>query len=59
MLPALTLVEEVPDSLFDQFIEAPIVAASEFLLDLFCQIRRQRYFHNRLLFYFYAFATPP
>ena len=39
-LSTLTLVEEVPDSLFDQFRGALIVAASKFLLDLLCQIRR-------------------
>jgi len=41
-VPALALVEEASNRLFDQFIAAPIAAASEFLLDLFCQIRRQR-----------------
>jgi hypothetical protein len=56
LLPTLALVEEVPNRLFDQFIAAPIVAASEFLLDLFRQIRRQRYVHDRLLSSFYAFA---
>ncbi len=49
LLATLALVEEVSDRLFDQFVGAPIVAASEFLLDLFCQIRRQRYIHDRLL----------
>jgi len=58
LLPALALVEEAPNRLFDQFIAAPIVAASEFLLDLFCQIRRQGYIHDRLLSSFYAFAAP-
>jgi len=36
----LTLVEEVPDSLFDQFIGTSIEAGSEFLLHLLSQIRR-------------------
>jgi hypothetical protein len=58
LLATLTLVEEVPDRLFDQFVAAPIVAVCEFVLDLFCQIRRQRYVHDRLLFSFYAFAAP-
>jgi hypothetical protein len=39
-LSTLTLVEEVPDGLFDQFTGALVVAASKFLLDLLCQIRR-------------------
>jgi hypothetical protein len=38
-LTALTFVEEVPDSLFDQFVRALIAAASKFLLDLRSQIR--------------------
>ena len=38
-LATLTLVEEVPDRLFDQFIGAPIAAASEFLLNLLSQVR--------------------
>jgi hypothetical protein len=60
-LATLALVEEAPNRLFDQFIAAPVVAAGEFLLDLFCQIRRQRYVHDRLLSSFYAFAarSPP
>jgi hypothetical protein len=58
LMATLALVEEVSNCLFDQFIAAPIVAASEFLLDLFCQIRRQRYVHDRLLFSSYAFAAP-
>jgi len=37
-LATLTLFQEVPDSLFDQFIATPIPAASEFLLDLPSQI---------------------
>ena len=37
-LATLTLVEEVPDRLFDQFIGALIPAAGEFLLDLLSQI---------------------
>jgi hypothetical protein len=32
LLPTLALVEEVPNRLFDQFIAAPIVAASGSLL---------------------------
>src|SRR5437899_1537639 len=39
-LTTLTVVKEVPNSLFDQFIGAPIAAASEFLLDLRSQIGR-------------------
>ena len=35
---ALTLVKEMPDSLFDQLIAALIPATSEFLLDLLSQI---------------------
>jgi hypothetical protein len=58
LLAALALVEEAPNRLFDQFIAASVVAAGEFLLDLFCQIRRQRYIHDRLLSSFYAFSTP-
>jgi hypothetical protein len=57
LLAALTLVEEVSNRLFDQFIAAPIVAAREFLFDLSCQIRWQRQIHDRLLFSFYAFAA--
>jgi hypothetical protein len=58
-LPAtLALIEELPNGLFDQLIATPIAAASEFLLDLFCQIRRQRYVHDHLLSLFYAFAAP-
>jgi len=38
LLATLTLVKEVPDSLFDQFIAALISAAGEFLLDLLSQI---------------------
>ncbi|HEU0141732.1 MAG TPA: hypothetical protein VFQ79_18565 [Bryobacteraceae bacterium] len=37
-LPTLTLIKEVPDRLFDQFIPAVIPAAGEFLLDLPSQI---------------------
>jgi hypothetical protein len=58
LLAALALIEELSNGLLDQFIAAPIAAASEFLLDLFCQIRRQRYVHDRLLSSFYAFAAP-
>jgi len=39
-LPTITLVEEVPDGLFDQFAGGLITAASNFLLDLLVQIRR-------------------
>jgi hypothetical protein len=49
LLATLALVEEAPNRLFDQFVTAPIVAVSEFPLDLFCQIRRQRYVHDRFL----------
>jgi hypothetical protein len=58
LLATLALVEEVSNRLLDQFIAAPIAAASEFLLDLFCQIRRQSCVHDRLLSSFYAFAAP-
>ena len=58
LLATLALVEEVSNCLFDQFVAAPIVAVSEFPLDLFCQIRRQRYVHDRRLSSFYAFAAP-
>jgi hypothetical protein len=58
LLATLALVEEVSNRLFDQFVTASIVAVGEFLLDLFCQICRQRYVHDRLLFSFYAFAAP-
>jgi hypothetical protein len=58
-LATLALVEEASNRLFDEFIAAPIVAASELLLDLFCQIRRQRYVHDRLLYSFYALAPAP
>jgi hypothetical protein len=58
LLATLALVEEVSNRLFDQFVTASIVAVSKFLLDLFCQIRRQRYIHDRLLSSFYAFAAP-
>ena len=57
LLATLALVEEASNRLFDQFIAIPIVAASEFLLDLFCQIRRQRYVYDRLLSSFYALAA--
>jgi len=40
LLATLTLVEEAPDGLFDQFIGAPIAAASKLLLHLLSQIRR-------------------
>src|ERR1035441_6128468 len=49
LLATVALVEEVSNRLFDQFVTASIVAVSEFLLDLFCQIRRQRYVHDLLL----------
>lgn len=39
LLPTPALVEEVANRLFDQFVATPIVAASEFLLDLLCQVR--------------------
>jgi hypothetical protein len=58
LLATLALVEEVSNRMFDQLIAAPIAAASEFLLDLVSQIRRQRYVHDRLLPSFYAFAAP-
>jgi hypothetical protein len=37
-LATLTLIEEVPDSLFDQFVATLIPTAGEFPLDLFAQI---------------------
>jgi hypothetical protein len=43
LLATLALIEEVTNCLLDQFIAASVVAAGEFLIDLFCQIRRQRY----------------
>jgi hypothetical protein len=49
LLATLTLVEELSNRLFDQLIAAPIAAASEFLLDMDSQIRRQRYVQDRLL----------
>jgi hypothetical protein len=39
-LATLMLVEEVPDSLFDQFIGTSIKAGSKLLLHLLSQIRR-------------------
>jgi hypothetical protein len=39
-LSALPLVEEMPNSLFDQFVGVLVAAAREFLLDLRFQIRR-------------------
>jgi hypothetical protein len=39
-LATLTLVEEAPNRLFDQFIGAVIAAAGEFRLNLLSQIRR-------------------
>jgi hypothetical protein len=57
LLATLALIEELPNGLFDQLIATPIVAAREFLLDLFCQIRRQRYIHDRPLPSFYAFEA--
>jgi hypothetical protein len=56
-LASLTLVEEVPDRLFDQFIDAAIAAAGEFLVDLRSQIRWQRDVHGRFLNSFYAFRS--
>jgi hypothetical protein len=58
LLATLALVEELSNRHFDQFVTASITAASEFLLDLLSQIRRQRYIHDRLHFSFYAFAAP-
>jgi len=49
LLATLALVEELSNRLFDQLVAASIAAASEFLLDLLSQIRRQRYVHDRLL----------
>jgi hypothetical protein len=39
-LAALTLIEEAPDRLFDQFIGTLKASTGEFLLDLLSQIRR-------------------
>jgi hypothetical protein len=58
LLAALALREEMSHGLFDRLIATPMAAASEFLLDLLSQIRRQRYVHDRLLSSFYAFAAP-
>jgi hypothetical protein len=58
LLATPALVEEAPNRLFDQFVAAPLVAAGGLLLDLFCQICRQRYVHGRLLSSFYGFAAP-
>jgi hypothetical protein len=54
----LPLFEELSNRTLDQFVAAPIEAASEFLLDLFRQICRQRYVHGRLLSSFYPVAAP-
>jgi hypothetical protein len=53
LLATRALVEKMSNRLFDQFFAAPEIAVSEFPLDLFCQIRRQRYVHDRLLSLFY------
>jgi len=58
LLAALALIEKVSNGLFDQLIATPIAAASEFLLYLLSQIRRQRYVHDHFLSSFYAFAAP-
>lgn len=58
LLATVALVEELSNGLFDQLIATPIAAAGEFLLDLLSQIGRQRYFHDRLLFSFYAITAP-
>ena len=56
-LPAtLALDEEMSNRLFDQFVAAPVVAVSEFPLNLPGQIRRQCYVH--VLSSFYALAAP-
>ena len=39
LLPPLPLIEEVPDSFYDQFVGIPITAASQFLVELISQIR--------------------
>jgi hypothetical protein len=46
LLATLAIVEQVSNRLLDQLIAAPIAAARELLLDLFCQICRQRYDHR-------------
>jgi hypothetical protein len=56
LLATLALVEKLANRLFDQLIGALVSAASEFLLDLVSQIRRQRYVHDRLLPSFYALS---
>jgi hypothetical protein len=58
LLATLALIEEAPNRLFDQFIATPVVAVGEFLLNLFCQIWRQCYIHDRVLSSFYAFSAP-
>jgi hypothetical protein len=45
-LATLTLIEEVPDSLFDQLVAALVPPAGEFLLDLLSQIGWQRNLHG-------------
>jgi hypothetical protein len=57
LLATLALVEEVSNRLLDQFVAAPIVAVREFPLDLYRQVRRQRYVHDPLLSSLYAFAA--
>ena len=53
----LAVIEEQSNCLLDQFIAAPIAAASEFLLDLFSQICQQSV-TSMAVSSFYAFATP-
>jgi hypothetical protein len=46
LLAALTLLKELSNGLFDQFIRAAIATAGEFLLDSLSQVRRQCDFHG-------------
>jgi hypothetical protein len=45
-LATLALVQEMPDSLFDQLVAALVPPAGEFLLDLLSQIGWQRNLHG-------------
>jgi hypothetical protein len=57
-LAALTLIEEVPDSLFDQLVAALLPPAGEFLLDLLSQIDRQRDLHSGSPHFIQRFRGP-
>jgi hypothetical protein len=54
-LTTLAIVQEVSHCFLDQLIGVPISAASELLLDLPCQIRRQPDVHGWSLTSLYAF----